>query len=697
MEGERGSRLTVLDLMAVFEKPRADAPCGTPSAEPARPLPAARPSAPGSRGDVLLSCPAGGEAPSRGTQRGAEPESQPEPPRHEEPEEEKPPGRRGLSLKCLSSFRSKISSDAWRTRPGGEAQLGSELGPGGSSSQDPEEKKIALELLETERAYVHRLHLLDQVFFVELLQEARGGKLIPEDVVKMIFSNISSIYQFHACFFLPELQRRMADWSTNPRIGDVIQKLAPFLKMYGEYVKNFDKALELLSTWEEKCPPFQEFLAAIQKRDVCANLSLQHHMLEPVQRIPRYELLLKDYVRKLPPGSPDRGDAEKALEMIFSAAKYSNAAIAEMERLQNLWEVYQRLGLEDDIVDPSNELIKEGPVQKISLRNNTTKEKYLFLFNNMLLYCAPKVIQVGAEFQVRQRIDVAGMKVRVLQDVEFPDSFLVSGKQLTLELQARSQEEMNAWITAFQDAIAKKEKRSESFKAAVQGPEGDAQELAAPSEELGRRAPLWVRDKLVTMCMRCKEPFNAITRRRHHCRACGYVVCARCSDYRAPLQYDGQRPNRVCLACYVFLTGRLLPEEREGRHKGILEKESAEISGQSLMCSFLQLLDKNGKGGPRGWFVIPQDDSLVLYMYAAPQDVKAHTSIPLLGYRVQEPPHSDPRHLFQLVQSKQIYTFVAETEELKRRWMEAMRQAARGSALLPRQEEEEEDSFDDLE
>ena len=43
------------------------------------------------------------------------------------------------------------------------------------------------------------------------------------------------------------------------------------------------------------------------------------------------------------------------------------------------------------------------------------------------------------------------------------------------------------------------------------------------SEELGRRAPQWVRDNLVTMCMRCKEPFNTIRRRRHHCRACGYV------------------------------------------------------------------------------------------------------------------------------------------------------------------------------
>lgn len=51
----------------------------------------------------------------------------------------------------------------------------------------------------------------------------------------------------------------------------------------------------------------------MQKQDVCGNLTLQHHMLEPVQRIPRYELLLKDYLKKLPSDAPDRKDAESML------------------------------------------------------------------------------------------------------------------------------------------------------------------------------------------------------------------------------------------------------------------------------------------------------------------------------------------------------------------------------------------------
>lgn len=47
-----------------------------------------------------------------------------------------------------------------------------------------------------------------------------------------------------------------------------------------------------------------------KRSEASGNLTLQHHMLEPVQRIPRYELLLKEYVQKLPAQAPDLADAQ---------------------------------------------------------------------------------------------------------------------------------------------------------------------------------------------------------------------------------------------------------------------------------------------------------------------------------------------------------------------------------------------------
>lgn len=53
---------------------------------------------------------------------------------------------------------------------------------------------------------------------------------------------------------------------SNPRIGDILQKLAPFMKMYGEYVKNFDRAMDLVNTWTQRSSQFKSVVQNIQVR-----------------------------------------------------------------------------------------------------------------------------------------------------------------------------------------------------------------------------------------------------------------------------------------------------------------------------------------------------------------------------------------------------------------------------------------------
>lgn len=109
------------------------------------------------------------------------------------------------------------------------------------------------------------------------------------------------------------------------------------------------------------------------------------------------------------------------------------------ERMRKLLKVYELLGGEEDIVNPTNELIKEGHILKLSNKNGTTQDRYLILvlyrlspplltsswletvirdfclslqFNDRLLYCVPKLRLIGQKYGVRARIDVDGMEVR---------------------------------------------------------------------------------------------------------------------------------------------------------------------------------------------------------------------------------------------------------------------------------------------
>ncbi|XP_042617633.1 FYVE, RhoGEF and PH domain-containing protein 1-like isoform X3 [Cyprinus carpio] len=550
---------------------------------------------------------------------------------------------------------------------------------------------IANELLHTEKAYVSRLHLLDQVFCAQLMEEARARSSFPCEMVMGIFSNICSIYCFHQQFLLPALEKRMEEWDLNPRIGDILQKLAPFLKMYGEYVKNFDRAMELVNTWMQRSSQFKAIIHNIQKEEMCGNLTLQHHMLEPVQRIPRYELLLKDYLHRLPEDADDFKDAQKSLELIATAAEHSNAAIRKMERMRKLLKVYELLGGEEDIVNPTNELIKEGHILKLSAKNGTSQDRYLILFNDRLLYCVPKLRLIGQKFGVRARIDVDGMELKETSSMNVPRTFLVSGKQRSLELQARTEEEKRDWIQAIQATIQRHEQTLETFRMLnCSFREEDFTPPNSPNcTELGKRAPTPIREKEVTLCMKCQEPFNSITKRRHHCKACGHVVCGKCSEFRARLLYDNNRANRVCIDCYTTLVG--VPPSPASlsnsaqRRRSILEKQASVAAENSVLCSFLHHMEKgSGRGWQKAWFVIPDSEPLVLYIYGAPQDVKAQRSIPLIGFEVSLPESSDRlerRNAFKMSQSHLTVYFSADCEELQRRWMEVLSRAGRGEEL----------------
>lgn len=73
-----------------------------------------------------------------------------------------------------------------------------------------------------------------------------------------------SLYLIDIVFQLKERIERWQEGEKHQRIGDILVKNAPFLKMYTEYVKNFDNAMTAINTWYGKSSKFAAIVDEIQ-------------------------------------------------------------------------------------------------------------------------------------------------------------------------------------------------------------------------------------------------------------------------------------------------------------------------------------------------------------------------------------------------------------------------------------------------
>jgi len=75
-----------------------------------------------------------------------------------------------------------------------------------------------------------------------------------------------------------------------------MRKFAPFLKLYSEYVKNFDTAMDTITYWMDKCPRFLDVIKTIQVRSVSCTVTFwlwswqldNAHLISLFCRQPRY-------------------------------------------------------------------------------------------------------------------------------------------------------------------------------------------------------------------------------------------------------------------------------------------------------------------------------------------------------------------------------------------------------------------------
>ncbi|XP_039877429.1 triple functional domain protein isoform X3 [Simochromis diagramma] len=228
---------------------------------------------------------------------------------------------------------------------------------------------ILLELVETERDYVRDLGLVVEGYMSRMKEEG-----VPDDMKgkdKIVFGNIHQIYDWHKDFFLRELEKCLED---PDRLGPLFLKQERRLNMYVVYCQNKPKSEHIVSEYIDTY--FEDLKQRLGHR-----LQITDLLIKPVQRIMKYQLLLKDFLKHSKKAGLESPDLEKAVEVMCIVPKRCNDMmnVGRLQGFDGKIVAQGRLLLQDTFMvsDPDGGLL------------GRMKERRVFLFEQLVIFSEP--------------------------------------------------------------------------------------------------------------------------------------------------------------------------------------------------------------------------------------------------------------------------------------------------------------------
>jgi len=155
-------------------------------------------------------------------------------------------------------------------------------------------------------------------------------------------------------------------------------------------------------------------------------------LIEPVQRIPRYQLLLDDLLANTPDGHPEFEDLEKALKKVEGIILTLNEAGHSSNGAHNMYSIYQRIrGRGSSLWVPSRSYICENVFWCVlkgeKLQSLPPSRVRVFLFSDCIVFCENQKIGRGYKFQD----EISLCNISSLELVPNPHSFFKKHKLST--------------------------------------------------------------------------------------------------------------------------------------------------------------------------------------------------------------------------------------------------------------------------
>jgi len=401
-------------------------------------------------------------------------------------------------------------------------------------------ERVAKELLSTEESYVKQLDIICEKFQKPMYLASKSrNPILPLDEVKALFSDIAVMRDLNHKF-LSDLRSKMQNYTINTHIGDTLLQFIPYLRMYRSYVEKSEteKVRGIMRRLDhKKKSTFKKFCEQVSEKNGCLPLSAL--LITPVQRIPRYRLLVAEYIKHTHETHPDYKKLGEVLNKIKETANFVNESVRLKHSKTKIIEKMKLFSKDPGFVAPHRLYRMDGLLTK-KLKGAEDRIYHFFLFNDVLAYAHGKFsatnpngsyvlhikIPVDGKFQVK---DVTG------SDHE-PNSFQILNSIKSIQVFAKDSKEKSEWMQELND-VAKEwllDKGNGERK----------RQMAVP--DLAKRKTC--ARQFLPNGKRCNSTFGLFKKRRY-CYTCGITCCDSCSPYKVYINAGDAEKFRVCTRC----------------------------------------------------------------------------------------------------------------------------------------------------
>uniref|UniRef100_A0A8C2Z2B3 Kalirin RhoGEF kinase a n=1 Tax=Cyclopterus lumpus TaxID=8103 RepID=A0A8C2Z2B3_CYCLU len=329
------------------------------------------------------------------------------------------------------------------------------------------------ELIQTEKDYVKDLGIVVENFMKKV--EEKG---VPDDMKgkdKIVFGNIHQIYDWHREFFVGELEKCLED---HEHLPELFIKHERRLHMYVVYCQNKPKSEFIVA----------EYDTYFEVSDILTSrLTISDFLIKPIQRITKYQLLLKDFLKYSSKAGIDCEQIEKAVDLMSQVPKLCN----DMMNLGRLQGYEGKLTCQGKLLQQETFFVTEQDTGVLS----RSKERRVFLFEQIVILS--ELLRKGSStpgYQFKKSIKVSYLGLEESADND-PCKFVLScrGSSERFTLQAANVDIKQVWVRHIQDVLD----AQSNFLSALQSPieyqkekggAGSSSSLTRNSSSSGNRA-----------------------------------------------------------------------------------------------------------------------------------------------------------------------------------------------------------------